>query len=65
MADEIRAAILDSAQAPAAMTVDGVTIQERSISEMIEADRHLRGAEAAGQGHFGIRISQIVPPGGE
>lgn len=65
MADEIRDQIEADALKPASITADGQTVVKRPLRELIEADRHIRGAAAAAQPHFGIRISQIVPPGGE
>lgn len=48
---------------PASASADGVQMQARSISELIEADRYLASKRAAANGFGGIRMAKIVPGG--
>lgn len=52
---------------PQSSTVDGRTVQERSIADLIALDNHLRAriAEAApsGNGWGQIGIARAIPPG--
>lgn len=68
MPEEITDAIEDLAQNPANITVGNQSVGERSLTELIEADKYLQQKQVAqnsgGKAHFGLRFSQIVPPGG-
>lgn len=65
MADDLESTIEDAAANPASVSVDGQTVQTRSLSELIEADRYLRSKEAAASGKRpgGIRFTKLIPPG--
>lgn len=64
-AEDIATDIANSATAPASATVDGNSTTARSIDEKIKAAQYAAGqaTSAAGPGHFGLRFSQLIPPG--
>jgi hypothetical protein len=51
---------------PASVSNDGVTVTRRSLSELIEYEKHLANKEAmaAPVGSLKAMITRIVPPGG-
>lgn len=57
-------AIESAAKGPASVSVDGTSVQTQDISKQIEADRYVKGATAISKPHFGLRITQLKPPGG-
>jgi hypothetical protein len=59
-------AIEQGALGPQSVTVDGNNVTARPLSELIEADKYLasKSAASAGNGLFGMRVRQAVPPGG-
>ena len=57
--------ITDVAQSAASVTTDGTSVSERSLSELIEADKYLSGKRAASNPTAGLRLTQLVTgPGG-
>lgn len=57
-----------AANDPASATSDGLTVQSRSVDELIKLDEHLqkRAARAASTRRSGwakLRMAQVVPPG--
>ncbi len=42
---------------------DGLEIEQRSIHEMIEADKYNKSKSALNKGTFGFKIFKIKPPG--
>jgi len=55
---DVRAAAAD----PSSITVDGVTVMNRSVAETIAADRHVAGQNAAAKNNnFGIALRRILP----
>lgn len=65
MADEtdFSELIEQAAAGPASVSVDGSTVNARSIADLIEADKHLAAKKAAKKKSLGIRRIQIVQPG--
>ncbi len=63
MADDLSDQIRDAAAGPQQVTVDGQTVQQRPLDELIEADRYLASKTAATKTHQGLRFAKIVPPG--
>lgn len=64
MAEDLTSEIEDAAEAPRLTNHDGVITQERSLGELIEADKYLSQKRAATKSKtFGIRFAKIVPPG--
>lgn len=50
-------AIAESVVGPKSVTSDGVTVNQRSVSEQIEAEEYLRKRENAKRSRTGLRIS--------
>ncbi|MCE5280328.1 MAG: hypothetical protein ABFD92_07800 [Planctomycetaceae bacterium] len=64
MSDELTIAIEQSAQGPKQASVDGVSTQQHSLIEQIEADKYLAGKEAASRNPAkAFTRVKIVPPG--
>jgi hypothetical protein len=61
--DEIAESIATAATQPASASVDGNSVTQRSLREQIEAANYIASRTAAAQNRFGLRFSQIVPPG--
>jgi hypothetical protein len=59
--DDLAARIATAAAEPAKASVDGQSAENRSLREMIEADRHLANRRAGRAPRFGIGLSRIVP----
>lgn len=63
MAENLDQAIMDNAAGPAKASVDGQSVEQHSLRDLIEADRYLASKAAAQRNDRGIRFSRIVPPG--
>ena len=48
---------------PKRMTVDGVSIEQPSIQEVVEAQKALDAQTASSRNHQGLRFQKIIPPG--
>ena len=55
--------IEETAQGPAAVTTDGLSVQAQPLPDLVEADRYLATKAAAGSRGRGLRITKLVPPG--
>jgi hypothetical protein len=62
MAD-LSSEIETAASQPAKATADGVSVEQRSLSDLIAADKYLKAQTAATKNHFGLRISKLEPGG--
>ena len=62
---ELESTIETAAEKPVSASVDGVTVTQRPIGDLIAADRYLSAKRAARKRSRGIRFSQIVPPGAD
>lgn len=62
-ASELESTIETNAEKPVSMSVDGVTVTQRPMSELIAADRYLSAKRASRRRSLGIRFRQVVPPG--
>ena len=60
---DLSANIQTAASSPAEASVDGTTVKQRPISELIEADRYLASKTAASSKFRGLRFNTITPPG--
>jgi hypothetical protein len=60
---DLEAAIETAAENPQSANVDGVSVTQRSVSELIEADKYLEAKKAARRKNRGLRYTKIVPPG--
>ena len=57
--------IEDLAGKPSFVGSDGLQITERSLRELIEADKYLKAISARDKPRRGIRLTKLVPPGGD
>ena len=54
----------DNVSSPRKAAADGVSVEQRSVSEIIEADKYIRSKAAARRGGLAaIRRSVAIPPG--
>lgn len=60
---DLSSVIEDAASAPKETSVDGTTVKEHDLADLIEADRYLKQAAATARAHGGVRFSKIVSPG--
>jgi hypothetical protein len=60
LTDEIE----ENAAAPKRVAIDGVSVDEHSLPDQIDADRYLKGQTAASKPHAGLRFVKLIPPGG-
>lgn len=64
MTDAERQAALDAALTqPAAAAADGVSVQNRSLTELRDAADQAKATTAAAKSHRGVRFNKLVPPG--
>jgi len=56
---DIEAAAVSARQ----VQVDGMMVTERTVSELIEADRYLKSRDAVSSTHRGLRFNKLSPPG--
>jgi hypothetical protein len=64
MAESLTDILRKSAANPASISVDGQTVTEHSLSELIALDCHLRAIDAAeNDATAGIRFATFIPPG--
>lgn len=55
--------ISDAAQKPASASGDGQSVTQHPLPNLIEADRYVKGQQAATRRRRGLRFSKIEPPG--
>jgi hypothetical protein len=60
---DLETKISDAADGPQTANVDGVSVTQRSLRELIEADQYLEAKKAARRKNRGLRYTKIVPPG--
>lgn len=60
---DISDAIEDVAAGPRQTTVDGQTVLEHTLGDLIAADQYLDEKTARGRSRLPIRIAQLKPPG--
>lgn len=49
------------ATGPASITIDGVSVTQRSIDDVIKADRHAAAKRAANSNAFGVAFRRVNP----
>lgn len=55
---------LDAALAgPKSVSVDGQSVEQHKIGDLIDGLRYATGATGVGRNHRGLRITKLVPPG--
>lgn len=62
-ADLVLSALVDVAQSPAEVQGDAGRVKEQELSDLIAAEKYLRGKAAASNARRGLRFTQAVPPG--
>lgn len=55
--------IREAAQEPVSASSDAGSVTQRSLSELIEADRYLASKEAVRSRSRGLKLSKFIPPG--
>ena len=60
---ELSETIKESAGGPKRVTSDGVSVEQHSLAEQIEADKYFESKKATRKKGLGIKISKGVPPG--
>lgn len=63
MAEDLDNLIRDNASGPASASGDGTSIQQHSLSDVIEADKHLGNKAAARNPAKALTRMKIVPSG--
>ncbi len=63
MTEDLKNAIKQNAEGPKQASADGVSTQQHSLADQIEADKYLAGKEAMAKKNFGLTRVKIVPPG--
>jgi len=62
MPEDDSSAIRDAAKRPAKASVDGQSVEQHKLREMIEADRYDESKRASRAGGLPVRRSRVVPP---
>ena len=63
MADDLDNTIRENAAGPKQASADGVSTQQHSLKDLIDADMHLAGKGALAKKNFGMTRAKIIPPG--
>lgn len=63
MAEDLTDAIKQNAEGPKQASADGVSTQQHSLEDQIEADKYLASKEAAKNPAKAFTRVKIVPPG--
>ena len=63
MADDLKDAIKQNAEGPKQASADGVSTQQHSLADQIDADKYLAGKGALAKKNFGMTRAKIIPPG--
>lgn len=58
-------AIAENAAGPAKASVDGQSVEQHPLPDVIEADRYRESKKASRKPGIGIRLAKLVPPGAE
>lgn len=56
-------AVADAINEPKQATADGVSVQQHSLPDLIQAEKYLAAKAAASKKHSGLRFAKLVPPG--
>jgi len=64
VAEDLKDTIKQNAEGPKQASADGVSTQQHSLADLIEADKYLAGKDAASKNPAkGFTRVKIVPPG--
>ncbi len=58
-------AIAENAAGPAKASVDGQSVEQHPLPDVIEADRYRESKKASRKPGIGIRFAKLMPPGTE
>jgi len=58
-------ALAENAAGPAKASVDGQSVEQHPLPDVIEADRYRESKKASRKPGIGIRFAKLVPPGAE
>lgn len=61
---DISEAIEQNAKGPRRVQSGKDSVEQHSIQDQIAADNHQAAKKAGAKAHFGLRFTQIIPPGG-
>lgn len=56
-------ALTQALAGPARVSGDAGSVESHRLSDLIAADKHLKGQDAAGKPARGLRITRLLPPG--
>ena len=62
-AEDLTDAIAEAAVAPSAVTVDGQSVSNRPIEEVIAADEYAKANQGLTKKSRGLRFTKLLPPG--
>jgi hypothetical protein len=63
MSGDLSDTIETAAAGPARVQTDGTSVDQHSLPDLIEADKHLSNKRASARAHMGLRFTKIIPPG--
>jgi len=58
-------AIAENAAGPAKASIDGQSVEQHPLPDVIEADRYRESKKASRKPGIGVRFAKLVPPGAE
>jgi len=61
--DELEQTIRDNAAGPKKVSGDSISVEQHSIKDQIELEKHLTGKSAASRGMRGVLLQRAIPPG--
>lgn len=66
MADtnDLTTTIAGAAAGPSSVSIDGNTVVQRPLADLITADQYLKGQAAAKKKNRGVRYARVQMPGG-
>jgi hypothetical protein len=65
MSEQLEKAIEENAQGPKRAKGDSVEMERHGLTDQIAADRYLASKKATRAKRLGVRLSRLVPPGGD
>ena len=65
MSNDSKDTIRENAQSPAKASSDGVSVEQHSLADQIEADKYLAAKDAVKSKSRGLRFNKLVPPGAD
>jgi len=62
--DAVEDALIANAAGPASVSVSGQTVTAKTSDDLIKSANYLSAQRGLSKNHFGLRFTQLVPPGG-